>query len=137
MTYQGADAVEKLRISLTKIRQGKPEAVREFLLAVSSLMPPSTDFGIQIGKRGKQEYYVDHKGFSVILLSEDEYLPYLSSKEIRVEPDKVPEDVLKQARQDYKRILRELLDSLMEYAKRHKEYYKLVEEVNGVVLQNL
>jgi hypothetical protein len=140
MTSQGNDLsskIEGLRVSIARMLQGRIDAIRDFLTAVSSLMPPSTDFGIEIGRRGKQVYYVDFKGVSVVMLSEDEYLPYLSSKEVRLTIDKLPEDVLKQAKQDFKRILRELVDSIMEYSKRHKEYYKVADAVSEVVLQHL
>ncbi len=132
MTSQGAD-LDRLKSVLNRLKLRDREAVKDFLKVIVTLLPPSTDYGIFLGKIGRQEYYLDFKGVSVVLLSEDEYLPYLSSNEVRKGIDELPEQVLNTVMTDYKRILKELLDQILDYAKTHKEYYEVYDRVNSVV----
>ena len=132
MTYQGAD-FDRLKVVLNKLRMGDKSVVKEFLEIVSSLLPPSTDYGLFLGKMGRQEYYLDFKGVSVVLLSEDEYLPYLSGKEVRKKVEELPEPIIDSVASNFKNIIKELLDQILDYAKTHKEYYELYDRVSSVV----
>lgn len=132
MTSQGAD-LDRLKVVLNKLRIGDKSVVKEFLELISSLLPPSTDYGLFLGKMGRQEYYLDFKGVSVVLLSEDEYLPYLSGNEIRKKVEELPGPIIDSVTSNFKNIIKDLLDQILDYAKTHKEYYGLYDRVSSVV----
>ncbi|MUN29294.1 hypothetical protein [Sulfuracidifex metallicus] len=107
-----------------------------FLKEVSKLIPPSDDFSIFLVKRGPHEYHLDRKGLFIQSVSEDEYLPFLSGSEKRVDFSSLPEDAVKKI--DYVDVLKQLRDILLDFSRRGGEKYtKMAEEVNILIFQNL
>jgi len=107
-----------------------------FLKEVSKLIPPSDDFSIFLVKRGPHEYHLDRKGLFIQSVSEDEYLPFLSGSEKRVDFSSLPEDTVKKI--DYVDVLKQLRDILLDFSRRGGEKYtKMAEEVNILIFQNL
>jgi len=136
MTYQRR--AEMLSDSLKKmLKKGDKESVLQFLKEVSSLLPPSDDFGISLAKKGVHEYILDRRGVAIISLSEDEYLPYFSANEKRIKLEDIPEDILLKVKDNWKEILDQLRDYLLDYGKIDKRYIKLADEVNSVIFENL
>lgn len=107
-----------------------------FMKEVSSLIPPSDDFSIFIIKRGPHEYHLDRKGLFIQSVSEDEYLPFLSGTEKRIDFSSFPEDAVK--KMDHIEVLKQLRDILLDFSRRGGEKYtKTAEEVNALIFENI
>ncbi len=117
-------------------KEKNSENVLNFLHEVMKLLPPSDDFSIFLVKRGPHEYHLDRKGLFIQSISEDEYLPFLSGTEKRVDFSTLPEDALKKI--DQIEILKQLRDILLDFSRRGGEKYaKVAEQINAVIFQNL
>ncbi|BFI76223.1 hypothetical protein [Sulfurisphaera ohwakuensis] len=130
--------MSELAVSLRKMKsKGDKESVLQFLREIMKLIPPSDDFGISLSKKGVHEYVLDRNGVVVISLSEDEFLPFFSANHKRIELDKIPDDVLRDIKVNWKNILDQLRDYALEYSKLDKKYLKVADEINGVLFENL
>ena len=113
---------------LSYIKEGKKE---EFLKKVSSIMPPSDDVSISLGKMGLYEYVVDRNGFCLIQTAEDEYLPYLSSNEKRISFSQIPKALIEKL--DYLKVLEQLKAIFEQFGGRDKKYLSLAKEVGELI----
>ena len=130
--------MEELISAIKKMKtKGDKESVIDFLKIVMKLIPPSDDIGISLAKKGTHEYVLDRRGLAIISLSEDEYLPFFSASEKRVELDSLPDDVAKIVRNNWKEILDQLRDYVLDYSKIDKRYSKVVDEITDAVFKNL
>ncbi|AWR97007.1 hypothetical protein DFR86_05155 [Acidianus sulfidivorans JP7] len=114
----------------------KNKNVEEFLRSVSSLLPPSDDISISLIKLGPHEYVLDRKGVSLVSTSLDEYLPYLSSNEKRIDYTQIPKAVKDRILQDYKNILKQLYDILSAFSRREKDYAQIVQQLGELLNEN-
>lgn len=130
--------MSELSVLLRKMRnKGDKESILQFLMEIMKLIPPSDDFGISLSKKGVHEYVLDRHGVIVISLSEDEFLPFFSANHKRIDLDKIPDDVLRDIKVNWKSILDQLRDYALEYSKLDKKYLRVVDEINGVLFENL
>ncbi|BDC18961.1 hypothetical protein [Acidianus sp. HS-5] len=113
---------------LSYIKEGRKE---DFLKRISSIMPPSDDVSISLGKLGLYEYIVDRKGFCLIQTAEDEYLPYLSSNEKRIEFHQIPKSLVD--KMDYTKVLEQLKAILEQFGRRDKKYLSLSKEIGDLI----
>lgn len=111
--------VIKMENILKSLKNGNAE---EFLQAVASLLPPSDDISISLLKLGPHEYVLDRNGVSIVSTSLEEYLPYLSSNEKRIDYTQIPKSVKDRIMSNTKDILKQLYDILLNYSKRDKRY---------------
>ncbi|WP_338603770.1 hypothetical protein V6M85_05020 [Sulfolobus tengchongensis] len=116
-------------------RKKDKETIIEFLKTIRRYLPPSDDFSITLWKSGIYEYILDRNGVAIIRVAEDEYLPYMSAYEKRIDYSQLPENLLNNL--DWKGILKQVRDIALEYAKRDKNFDKIADMVNHVVLENL
>ncbi|WP_236749097.1 hypothetical protein [Acidianus manzaensis] len=114
----------------------KNKNAEEFLKAISSLMPPSDDISISLVKLGPHEYVLDRKGVSLVSTSLDEYLPYLSSNEKRIDYSQIPKAVKDRILADYKSILKQLYDILLSFSRRDKNYLTIVNQLGELLNEN-
>lgn len=130
--------MEELKLALKKMKtKGDRESVLMFLKEVMKLLPPSDDYGVNLVRKGLHEYVLDRKGVIIISLSEDEFLPYFSAVQKRIDLDKIPDDVIKEIRLKWKEILDQVRDYALEYSKFDKKYLKIADEINNVLFENL
>lgn len=138
MIYQRLVKMNELSIALKNMKnKGTKETIINFLKEVMKLLPPSDDYGISLAKKGTHEYMLDRRGIVVISLSEDEFLPYFSANHKRIDLDKIPDDVLKEIKLNWKNILDQLRDYALEYSRLDKKYLKVADEINSVLFENL
>ncbi|ACP34251.1 conserved hypothetical protein [Sulfolobus islandicus Y.G.57.14] len=116
-------------------RKKDKEVVIEFLKTVRKYLPPSDDFSITLWKSGIYEYILDRNGVAIMRIAEDEYLPYMSAYEKRMDYSQLPDNLVNNL--DWKGVLRQLRDIALEYAKRDKNFDKIADMVNHVILENL
>nr|WP_276321673.1 hypothetical protein [Saccharolobus shibatae] len=102
---------------------------------VRKYLPPSDDFSITLWKSGIYEYILDRNGVAIMRIAEDEYLPYMSAYEKRIDYSQLPDNLVNNL--DWKGVLRQLRDIALEYAKRDKNFDKIADMVNHVILENL
>lgn len=114
----------------------KTNNVKEFLQIISSLLPSSDDVSITLVKIGTQEYVLDRNGVSVITTSLDEFLPFLSAKEKRLEYMQIPNSVKEKILSNYKDILKQLYDILLNYSKRDKRYSEIASKLGEFLNEN-
>jgi len=130
--------MEELKLTIKKMKmKGDKESVLEFLQEVMKLLPPSDDYGVTLARKGLHEYVLDRRGVIIVSLSEDEYLPFFSAEQKRIDLDKIPDEVIKDIKSKWKEILDQLRDYALEYSKFDKKYLKIADEVNGVLFENL
>jgi hypothetical protein len=110
------------------IKGGRKE---DFLKKVLSILPPSDDVSISLGKMGLYEYVIDRNGFGLIQTAEDEYLPYLSSNEKRIEFRQIPKTLIE--KMDYVNVLEQLKSILEQFGGRDKKYSSLAKEVGELI----
>jgi hypothetical protein len=128
----------ELELVIKKMRtKGDKESVIEFLKTLMKLIPPTDDIGISLAKKGTHEYILDRKGLAIISLSEDEYLPFFSASEKRVELESLPDEVAKNIKNNWRNILDQLRDYVLDYSKIDKKYLKVVDEITDAVFKNL
>lgn len=130
--------MEELKIAIKKMKtKGDKESVLQFLNQAMKLIPPSDDYGVTLVKKGVHEYVLDRKGVVIVSLSQDEYLPFFSAEQKRIDTDKVPDDVIKEIKLKWKEILDQLRDYALDYSKFDKKYLKIADDINGVLFENL
>lgn len=117
--------------------KGDKESTIDFLKTVARLLPPSDDYGISLTKKGVHEYVLDRRGVVIISLSLEEYLPIFSADSKRIEYNEIPEDVIKVIKTNWKQILGQLRDYLLEYSKIDKKYLEVADQVNSVIFENI
>jgi hypothetical protein len=109
--------------------QGSKENTIAFLMAISQLLPPSDDLALSLGKKGTHEYVVDRRGVAVITTSQDEYLPFFSAMEKRINYESIPPDILIKVAREPKELLVQLAKILKDFSKTHPKYSNLASEV--------
>ncbi len=75
-------------------RKKDKEVVIEFLKTVRKYLPPSDDFSITLWKSGIYEYILDRNGVAIMRIAEDEYLPYMSAYEKRMDYSQLPDNLV-------------------------------------------
>jgi len=130
--------MEELKLAIKKMNtKGDKESVLQFLSQAMKLIPPSDDYGVTLVKKGVHEYVLDRKGVVIVSLSQDEYLPFFSAEQKRIDTDKIPDDVIKEIKLKWKEILDQLRDYALDYSKFDKKYLKIADDINGVLFENL
>ena len=130
--------MEELKLAIKKMKtKGDKESILNFLREAMKLIPPSDDYGVSLVKKGVHEYVLDRKGVVIVSLSQDEYLPFFSAEQKRIDLDKIPDDVLKDIKLKWKEILDQLRDYALDYSKFDKKYLKIADDINGVLFENL
>ena len=130
--------MEELKLAIKKMKtKGDRESVLLFLQEVMKLLPPSDDYGVNLVRKGVHEYVLDRKGVIIISLSEDEYLPFFSAAQKRIDLDKIPDEIIKEIKLKWKEILDQIRDYALEYSKFDKKYLKIADEINNVLFENL
>ncbi|AAY79567.1 hypothetical protein [Sulfolobus acidocaldarius] len=130
--------MSELQNVLKKMKlKGDKESTIDFLKTVARLLPPSDDYGISLTKKGVHEYVLDRRGVVIISLSLEEYLPIFSADSKRIEYNEIPEDVIKVIKTNWKQILGQLRDYLLEYSKIDKKYLEVADQVNSVIFENI
>jgi len=130
--------MEELKLAIKKMKtRGDKESVLQFLNEAMKLIPPSDDYGVTLVKKGVHEYVLDRKGVVIVSLSQDEYLPFFSAEQKRIDTDKIPDDVIKEIKLKWKEILDQLRDYALDYSKFDKKYLKIADDINGVLFENL
>ncbi|MEM0373355.1 MAG: hypothetical protein QXV69_04395 [Sulfolobaceae archaeon] len=118
-------------------RKWSREAVLKFLNEVRSLLPPSEDFGISLIKKGVHEYVLDKQGIVIISLNQDEYLPFFAARGKRIDLEKLSDDILLEISKNWRNIISQLRDILLEYGRRDDKYLKVAEEITGIIFENI
>ncbi|BBD73764.1 hypothetical protein HS1genome_2153 [Sulfodiicoccus acidiphilus] len=120
------DEVDELKERLSRMkRKGDMESVIAMLQTMSSLMPPSEDFAISLGKRGQHEYLLDRGGPLLVTMTQEEYLPFLTGNQRRIRYDQIPEDVIRSVMSRPREVLDQLRDIYVEQSKRENVSSKL------------
>jgi hypothetical protein len=127
---------EELQHALSSLKRNKnKENVISFLKLIRKYFPPSDDFSITLWKSGIYEYVLDRRGIAILRVTEDEYLPYMSAYEKRLDFFQIPENLINNF--DWKSVLKQLRDIVLEYSKRDKNFVKIAEILNDVILKNI
>ncbi|MEM1600283.1 MAG: hypothetical protein QXW51_05690, partial [Sulfolobaceae archaeon] len=84
---------------------------------------------------GIYEYILDRNGVAIVRVSEDEYLPYMTAYEKRIDYKQLPDNIVNNF--DWKAILKQLRDLALEYAKRDKNFEKIANMLNDAILKNI
>ncbi|MDT7861973.1 MAG: hypothetical protein RRA45_07145 [Saccharolobus sp.] len=127
---------EELQHALSSLKRNKnKENVISFLKLIRKYFPPSDDFSITLWKSGIYEYVLDRRGIAILRVAEDEYLPYMSAYEKRLDFFQIPENLINNF--DWKSVLKQLRDIVLEYSKRDKNFVKIAEILNDVILKNI
>ncbi|BDB98974.1 hypothetical protein [Saccharolobus caldissimus] len=127
---------EELQHALSSLKRNKnKENVISFLKLIRKYFPPSDDFSITLWKSGIYEYVLDRRGIAMLRVAEDEYLPYMSAYEKRLDFFQIPENLINNF--DWKSVLKQLRDIVLEYSKRDKNFVKIAEILNDVILKNI
>jgi hypothetical protein len=119
------------------LKKGDKNTVILFLEEIRKLIPPSDDYGITLFRKGSYEYVLDRRGLVMISLNQDEYLPYFSARSKRIGIESLSEEMLKSIKNNWKDILAQLRDIALDYSKRDNKYLKVVDEITGVIFENL
>ena len=127
---------DKLEDILRNLKKNKSkENIIEFLKLIVKYFPPSDDFSITLWKSGIYEYILDRNGIAIVRVSEDEYLPYMTAYEKRIDYKQLPDNIANNF--DWKAILKQLRDLALEYAKRDKNFEKIANMLNDAILKNI
>ena len=127
---------DKLEDILLNLKKNKSkENIIEFLKLIVKYFPPSDDFSITLWKSGIYEYILDRNGVAIVRVSEDEYLPYMTAYEKRIDYKQLPDSIVNNF--DWKAILKQLRDLALEYAKRDKNFEKIANMLNDAILKNI
>ncbi|MEM0015821.1 MAG: hypothetical protein QW550_02655 [Saccharolobus sp.] len=127
---------DKLEDILRNLKKNKSkENIIEFLKLIVKYLPPSDDFSITLWKSGIYEYILDRNGVAIVRVSEDEYLPYMTAYEKRIDYKQLPDNIVNNF--DWKAILKQLRDLALEYAKRDKNFEKIANMLNDAILKNI
>ncbi|MEM0091769.1 MAG: hypothetical protein QXF93_05970 [Saccharolobus sp.] len=127
---------DKLEDILRNLKKNKSkENIIEFLKLIVKYFPPSDDFSITLWKSGIYEYILDRNGVAIVRVSEDEYLPYMTAYEKRIDYKQLPDNIVNNF--DWKAILKQLRDLALEYAKRDKNFEKIANMLNDAILKNI
>ncbi|MEM3281283.1 MAG: hypothetical protein QW440_04955 [Saccharolobus sp.] len=127
---------DKLEDILRNLKKNKSkENIIEFLKLIVKYLPPSDDFSITLWKSGIYEYILDRNGVAIVRVSEDEYLPYMTAYEKRIDYKQLPDNIVNNF--DWKAILKQLRDLALEYAKRDKNFKKIENMLNDAILKNI
>ncbi|MEM3329860.1 MAG: hypothetical protein QXD56_07390 [Saccharolobus sp.] len=127
---------DKLEDILRNLKKNKSkENIIEFLKLIVKYLPPSDDFSITLWKSGIYEYILDRNGIAIVRVSEDEYLPYMTAYEKRIDYKQLPDNIVNNF--DWKAILKQLRDLALEYAKRDKNFEKIANMLNDAILKNI
>ncbi|MEM4884927.1 MAG: hypothetical protein QXO77_05450 [Saccharolobus sp.] len=127
---------DKLEDILRNLKKNKSkENIIEFLKLIVKYVPPSDDFSITLWKSGIYEYILDRNGVAIVRVSEDEYLPYMTAYEKRIDYKQLPDNIVNNF--DWKAILKQLRDLALEYAKRDKNFEKIANMLNDAILKNI
>ncbi|MEM0363184.1 MAG: hypothetical protein QXR34_00980 [Saccharolobus sp.] len=127
---------DKLEDILRNLKKNKSkENIIEFLKLIVKYFPPSDDFSITLWKSGIYEYILDRNGVAIVRVSEDEYLPYMTAYEKRIDYKQLPDSIVNNF--DWKAILKQLRDLALEYAKRDKNFEKIANMLNDAILKNI
>ncbi|MEM3516050.1 MAG: hypothetical protein QW281_05370 [Saccharolobus sp.] len=127
---------DKLEDVLRNLKKNKSkENIIEFLKLIVKYLPPSADFSITLWKSGIYEYILDRNGIAIVRVSEDEYLPYMTAYEKRIDYKQLPDNIVNNF--DWKAILKQLRDLALEYAKRDKNFEKIANMLNDAILKNI
>ena len=127
---------DKLEDILRNLKKNKSkENIIEFLKLIVKYFPPSYDFSITLWKSGIYEYILDRNGVAIVRVSEDEYLPYMTAYEKRIDYKQLPDSIVNNF--DWKAILKQLRDLALEYAKRDKNFEKIANMLNDAILKNI
>lgn len=127
---------EELQHALSSLKRNRnKENVISFLKLIRKYFPPSDDFSITLWKSGIYEYVLDRRGIAILRVAEDEYLPYMSAYEKRLDFFQIPENLINNF--DWKSVLKQLRDIVLEYSKRDKNFVKIAEILNDVILKNI
>jgi len=118
-------------------RRRSREVILKFLKEIMELLPPSEDFGVTLVKKGTHEYVLDKHGVLIISLSQDEYLPFFSAKGRRIDLEKLSDEVISEIGNNWKNIISQVRDILLEYGRRDDKYLKIAEELTVLILENL
>lgn len=127
------EKVLELKERLLALRtEGSKENTIEFLRAISKLLPPSDDLSISLGKKGTHEYLIDRRGAAVVTTSQDEYLPFFSASEKRINYESIPPDILSKVAKESRNLIAQLSKILKEFSKTSPRYLALASEVEAL-----
>ncbi len=126
---------QKLENLIDALKKNKSkENVIAFLEAIRKYFPPSDDYSITLWKAGVYEYVLDRNGIAMLRVAEDEYLPYMTGYEKRINPNTLPENIINNF--DWKSVLKQLRDITLEYSRRDKNFEKITNMLNDAIFKN-
>jgi len=127
--------MEELRDSLLYMkRKGDRESVLRVVRAISLILPRSEDVAVSLGKRGPHEYLLDYKGPLLVSTSQEEYLPFLTGNQRRIDFAQLPDEILKILSSKPRELLDQVRDILVEESRR-KDMSSTLDQLMQIILE--